>query len=273
MSNSKQKKTNFWVGITHYNEVDNLLLLLTFISKNTIIPTKVIIIDDCSVDINFLISETQAFSGLFELLVLQNDVNFGGPALGRNRCLNLAYENNINIFLFDADDLPSRSFFQNSLSSAETMPNFPVYSPRRINFNSNLELSRIQNLISDFPQRVKIDASTMLSWGINPFTMSGTLFSKKNQGVNPIFFDETCSPGIEDLHLWLKLSDYNQIKLLQHEFVYYRKSKGQLSSNKVKHGIKVVSLFYTERRSSFQFLKRFIGYTVWHLLFKHFVRS
>lgn len=253
----------FSVGITHYNETKKLLELLDCIQSSSVKPDLVIIVDDFSVPLTEL-KKLIDNHFCFELLIFQNEKNHGGPAMGRNLCLSKSREFDMPIFLFDADDLVPEFYFEQVIKSLPNSALPMVYSPRRKLFRCKSEIGLLAAESNMTENIIFNSEEIMLKWGVNPFTLSGSFFSLPFLKCNIEFPVDT---AVEDLHLWLRLIDAKMISLTDF-YIYYRLSSGQISGNKIKHSLKVIWVFFVNRKSAIDFSRKVIGYISWHVVIK-----
>ena len=260
---------NFCVGITHYNEVNCLNELLNCIGRSSVQPSYIFIVDDFSLSLRNL---KKLINNTYDLPVylLQNKKNFGGPSVGRNICLRKAERLKLPIFLFDADDLMPETYFEQVLTKFSNSEFAGVYSPRRKFFFLEEE-TRSQSATANMTPHLLFGSDKfMMNWGVSPFTMSGSFFSVPFLEQNIYFSSDPNLIAVEDLDLWIRLSDKNLISLTDFH-IYYRISKGQLSRNKYKHGMKVIKVFWMHRKGIMDVTRKIIGYMIWHLLLKRFI--
>ena len=257
----------FSVGITHYNELERISQLLECIASSSVKPDLVIIVDDFSVPLK----ELEKFVDndfCFDLLILQNAKNHGGPAIGRNLCLSRSSQLNMPIFLFDADDLCPESYFEQVLKGLPDSELPMVFSPRRKLFRCTDEIGSSVTVSNMTENIIFASEEKMLEWGVNPFTLSGSFFSLPFLKHNIRFPVDPRLNAVEDLHLWLRLIDNKMIALIE-PYIFYRISDVQISGNKIKHSLKVIRCFFLNRKSVTDFLRKIIGYITWHVVVKN----
>lgn len=260
-------QNKFIVGITHYNNLSCIEFLLKCISISSIKPLEVVIYDDCSLKNVELNDLRDKFPNL-RLKLFISDVNFGGPAKGRNWILKYVSARKKNVFLFDADDACPCNFFENMLAEASQLSignNSPaVLSPQRVpvidqvfTFSNFQNLSVVNSLLLN---------RRLLRFGINPFTLSGTLFIQPHMNSKFAFSENLYFRGVEDVELWLRIQNF--LHLSKDNYIFYRISNNQISHNKFKHAVKILMLYLSQDFMLLIKLKFIIGYTLWHLIIK-----
>ncbi len=209
------------------NRLKMLLRAIDSISKQSVLPNKVIVIDDCS-DEKIVLNDFIEYGNL-DIEVINNNKSFGG-AYSRNMGVKNATTKYITFL--DDDDLFDIDYLKEvKLEIDKTnIEKIAFYSSKRFVLSSSLETVFRENIATSV-----VSSNDLILNNAVGTTSCVTVARNLLEEVG--FFDETL-PAFQDYDCWLRLA-FNGVKFhpVSSAFVYYtiNISSNQISGNFNNH--------------------------------------
>lgn len=215
------------VVIPTKDRADMLFRAVLSVSKQSLLPKKIIIIDDCSkkpIRADMFLSITNV-----EIVIINNDVSLGGAS---SRNIGIESSDTRFISFLDDDDSWNKSYLTDVKKVLDNNPmtNIAVYTSKKFVLSTSLENVFKENIAKD------IVCSNKLLTGNVVGTTSCVTVSKQSL-VEAGCFDKAL-PALQDYDCWLRLA-MNSLNFypVPSAFVYYtiNISAKQISGNYFNH--------------------------------------
>lgn len=206
---------------------DMLLRAVLSVSQQSILPQKVVIIDDCSIEA----VKAELFSGIsnLEIEIINNTVSLGG-ATSRN--IGIENADTRYVSFLDDDDSWSETYLEKVKETLENIPasNVGAYASKKFVLSTSLE-----SVFREGIATTVVCNNDLLSGNLVGTTSCVTVPRKSL--VEAGAFDKSL-PALQDYECWLRLS-MNDIQFhpVPSSFVYYtiNISAKQISGNYFNH--------------------------------------
>ncbi len=217
---------NYAVIIPNYNSEKYLKETINSVLNQSMLPKKIIIVDDNSTDSSLIQVNQIKSSTQIQIDCIELERNYGYPAHPRNIGLDLLCDDIEYIAFLDSDDVWSSKKIElqyEFIKSSKLKACATRVVKDKASFNLNVSSYDNPKILTlnDFKYN-------------NPTKSCSTLLVEKNAIKNLYFIDDIKFKGIEDYYFMCEfIGKHNQIGFLNEKLVYYRQHHGAISSNKV----------------------------------------